>query len=131
MKKRRLLVILSLIMATCMLLCFAACGEQAFYRCDEMVSVTIGEGATSIGIRAFGSCYSLEGVTIPSSVTEIKYAAFSRCSNLESVIFENPNGWSAMYREQAVQLDSAELSDSAKATEYLKETYSNYAWTRE
>ena len=47
------------------------CGE-AFRECSNLaVSITIPEGATSIGDYAFYNCSSLTSVTIPSSVTSI------------------------------------------------------------
>ena len=57
--------------------------------CDEIGSVILPEGLTSIGIDAFFVCTHLTSVTIPNSVTSIGAAAFSSCSGLTSVIIGN------------------------------------------
>ena len=51
-------------------------GEDAFYYCSNLTTVTIGNGVTSIGNSAFQSCSSLASVTIPNSVTSIGDNAF-------------------------------------------------------
>ena len=58
----------------------------AFYRCDSLTSVEIGESVTSIGERAFSMCSSLTSVVIGDSVTSIGDSAFSYCSSLTSVV---------------------------------------------
>ena len=47
-------------------------------------TVTIGEGATSIGSLAF-PCYNLTTITIPESVENIGWGAFNSCHNLSSI----------------------------------------------
>ena len=58
-------------------------GDYAFYGCNSITSVTIGNQVTSIGERAFSGCNSLTSITIPDSVTSIGNSAFSECSSLE------------------------------------------------
>ena len=60
-------------------------GEDAFYWCDSLTSVTIPDSVTTIGDRAFSECYSLTSVTIPDSVTAIGGYAFYNCSSLTSI----------------------------------------------
>ena len=60
-------------------------GEDAFLGCDELTSVTIGSGVTSIGDYAFSGCESLRSVTIGNSVTSIGQEAFYMCENLTSL----------------------------------------------
>lgn len=56
---------------------------------DEVTSVNIGNGVTSIGIRAFARCYDLTSITIPNSVTSIGTCAFLYCYALTSVTIPN------------------------------------------
>ena len=60
-------------------------GDDAFYSCVSLGSVTIPSSVTSIGDNAFFYCNRLQSVTIPSSVTSIGSGAFSYCSGLQSV----------------------------------------------
>ena len=52
---------------------------------DQIKSVTIQEGVTTIGMNAFSGCSNLESVSIPVGVTTIADNAFAECSKLESV----------------------------------------------
>ncbi len=60
-------------------------GERAFYDCDSLTSVTIGNGVKSIGEYAFFLCESLTSVTIGNSVTSIEDYAFFGCDSLTSI----------------------------------------------
>ena len=60
-------------------------GDQAFYECYELTSVTIPEGVTAIGNQAFGHCYNLTSVIIPGSMKTIGEAAFQNCYKLNSI----------------------------------------------
>ena len=60
-------------------------GNDAFYDCSGLTSVTIPNSVTSIGYYAFCQCIGLTSVTIPNSVTSIGYDAFTYCYDLTSI----------------------------------------------
>ena len=64
-------------------------GDSAFCECGSLTSVTIPNSVTSIGDVAFYECGSLTSVTIPDSVTSIGETAFWRCTALTSVTIPN------------------------------------------
>ena len=66
-------------------------GDEAFYSCESLTSLTIGNSVTSIGGSAFAYCSSLTYVTIPNSVTSIGVEAFAYCDSLKSVIWNVKN----------------------------------------
>ena len=53
---------------------------------DNLDSVTIPPGTTSIGGFAFAECLSLRHIIIPDSVTSIGDYAFQNCTSLASII---------------------------------------------
>lgn len=60
-------------------------GNSAFYYCKSLESVVIPNSVTSVGNSAFYYCKSLTNVEIPDSVTSIGKDAFSNCGGLTSV----------------------------------------------
>ena len=60
-------------------------GDEAFYYCYSLTSITLPEGVTSIGSSAFEDCYSLTSITLPKGVTEIGEWTFAHCYSLTSI----------------------------------------------
>ena len=52
---------------------------------DNVTSITIPEGVTTIGGHSFSDCSSLTTVTIPASINNIEKYTFSGCSKLKTV----------------------------------------------
>ena len=51
-------------------------GDNAFFSCDFLTSVTIPDSVTTIGARAFYLCEGMTSIPIPDSVTKIGDKAF-------------------------------------------------------
>ena len=60
-------------------------GTQAFINFNNLQTVVISEGITSISSGTFFRCASLISITIPSSVTSISSGAFSGCTSLSNI----------------------------------------------
>ena len=54
-------------------------GDNAFYSCRGLNSITIPENVTTIGENAFNGCHNLASITIPKNVTLIAKNAFYHC----------------------------------------------------
>lgn len=59
----------------------------AFFGCDSLTGINIGNCVTSLGSDLFWNCTALSTLTIPSSVESIGENAFYNCSALTDVTF--------------------------------------------
>ena len=66
-----------------------AIAGYAFYGCEKMKTVALGEKITSLSDYAFSGCSSLQSLIIPNSVTELGSYAFSDCTSLANVTIGN------------------------------------------
>lgn len=62
-------------------------GEWAFYECSRFAGITLPDSLTYISSSAFNGCSGLESIDLPGSVTGIGRNAFSSCSNLRGITF--------------------------------------------
>ena len=102
-------------------------GNDAFYGCNGLTSITIPNSVTTIGYSAFYKCSGLSSIVIPNSVTSIGGAAFSGCSGLTSISIGNSV---TNIKEEAFQgcsrLTSVNISDMAAwCSIVFSDSYSN------
>ena len=64
-------------------------GTYAFWMCAQLTEITISATVTTIGDRAFFNCERLIQITIPQSVTSIGEGVFAGCSSITSVTLPN------------------------------------------
>ena len=60
-------------------------GKNAFLDCKQLASVTMGEGISKIEESAFEGCTALQAVSLPESLTTIEKRAFAGCTSLKSI----------------------------------------------
>ena len=66
-------------------------GSCAFYRCVNLASAVIPEGVTTLGDSAFSACRSLKEIYIPSTVEKIGTRTFSWFVGLEKITVSENN----------------------------------------
>lgn len=64
-------------------------GNLAFTRFSKLIHVDIADSVVSIGEQAFSDCSRLTDITVPQSVTYIGVNAFDSCTNLSSITLSN------------------------------------------
>ena len=64
-------------------------GNLAFTRFSKLIHVDIADSVVSIGEHVFSECSSLTNITVPQSVTYIGVKAFDSCTNLSSITLSN------------------------------------------
>ena len=85
-------------------------GVDAFGACENLTSIIIPDGVTTIIGWTFEWCTSLESVVIPNGVTSIGDYAFNGCQNLESVFYKGTQDeWNSI----AIGLSNVALEDAA------------------
>ena len=64
-------------------------GKRAFKGFSKLIHVDIADSVISIGSEAFSYCSSLTDIKIPQSVTDIGGVVFKECTNLSSITLSN------------------------------------------
>ncbi len=60
-------------------------GNYAFYYCQYATELTLPESVTALGSNSFNSCYGLTEVVLPDGITEIPDSCFYYCGSLADV----------------------------------------------
>lgn len=60
-------------------------GDKAFENCVGLISISISDGVTTIGDEVFYNCRNLTNISIPNSVTSIGRYAFFNCESLTDI----------------------------------------------
>lgn len=68
-------------------------GNNSFENCSWLASISIPANVTSIGECAFRNCKALTSITIPSSVVSIGDDAFYNCQSLAMVNINSISSW--------------------------------------
>lgn len=79
-------------------------GNQAFVEAVNLTNVSLPNGLSSIGNYAFAGCSSLKSISIGSGLTTVGSSAFSMCSSLESINL--PNTVSSIGKQAFLQCKS-------------------------
>ena len=61
-------------------------GEEAFCKCNSIVSVEIPDTVEVVGARAFFECFSLKELHLGTGIKKIERHAFKGCSSLRRVV---------------------------------------------
>ena len=59
--------------------------HHAFYGCNGLTALTLGEGVAAVRANAFGLCTALNAITLPSTVDSLGSSAFYNCTSLQVV----------------------------------------------
>ena len=68
-------------------------GDEAFYNCSDITSLTIEEGVEEIGVKSFGFCKGITKVVVPNSLKIVGTGAFAGCSNVERIEIKSLEIW--------------------------------------
>lgn len=60
-------------------------GQYAFYRCRNLIDISIPNTVVEIGSSSFEECKSLKNIVLPESLTKIGNFVFSYCSSLSEI----------------------------------------------
>lgn len=104
-------------------------GKEAFRGCN-MSYIEFPDSVESIGVNAFSWCQELKTVVIGKGLTSIRSGAFANCRYLASVTFANTKGWYITMAPGANSGTSMSVTDAAQNATLLGTTYINYNWYR-
>ena len=68
-------------------------GDNAFYQCSELTTLSLPNSITAIGVSAFEGCTKLASVDIPENLTTVGKGAFYDCTELNKVTIHDLAKW--------------------------------------
>ena len=92
---------------------------------EDIVTLVMEDGVTSIGDSAFESCENLKSAVLPSSVELIDHWAFSDCYDLESIII--PEGVEKIGTQAFVYCESLTRVDIPASVTIIESAF-DYCW---
>ena len=85
-------------------------GSMAFCDCTALSEITIPEGVNVLSEDLFNLCSALETVHLPVSLTEIEIGAFGACESLKTVYYDGSEyQWNKITRNYGWNADAAEF----------------------
>ena len=104
---------------------------KAFKDCVNLTSVTIPESITFIRSSAFYGCTSLASLSIPVGITYIFDSAFANCPALREITFAQPFGSNLTIESSAFSLDaavSANITIRVPTRMNINDAIADYDW---
>ena len=94
-------------------------GDYAFYGCNGLETVTLGDSIGSLGDKAFYQCSDLQEIVIPDSVKAVGEYCFSGCSAMKSAMIGVGVMTVPSYTfENCTALEDAVIGDGVTAINY-------------
>lgn len=100
--------------------------DLAFYRCENINSITFGSNMITIGSNAF-SYTNITSLEIPDTVVEIGSYAFSECENLKSVVLgKSMTSVPDAMLQGCINLSNVEWGENINAIEYAAFSHTGF-----
>ncbi len=64
-------------------------GDKAFYGCSNLESASLPTTLKRIGEMSFNDCVAMEELTLPDGLTTVGWNAFAGCNHLKELVFPN------------------------------------------
>lgn len=83
------------------------------------------ESVSKIHSHSLVDCENIFSITLPHGITSIEKQAFYRCEGLQHVFFSNQEGWKKKIDDDHEDFD---VSNSMQNAEYLKSWHASHIW---
>ena len=107
-------------------------GSYAFYACDNLASVVVGDNVNSIGRQAFQNCPSLSYVILGKNVHWIGASSFVGCNNLKDIYCLGSSSpyqdGGRIFAEEQFKGLTLHVPEDYYGN-YISSSYDNYPWS--